>query len=372
MRNTSGKIMMGLVTVTLAASCGKKKEETAAAPAPSSVADLALSSALKIDIPDELETAAGGSSGGSLALTAGKKSSEACRVMETTRQVFDNLESIGNMFCHLEVEADQMKFGIKYNIKIEGDTELESGSESMNIWVDNSDPASLKVYMCEDGKLNETFTVSGFSGEGKVKGSLASQHNGSYQGSTYSGGINMEFDFTTQGVKIVSAKMKHSSSGGQFDGTFRSTADIKIIDDGLSSIKMSNAGTRGTDTMSDQGAVLFNGTMGQALFGGTGTYQNQSYDYFSRSTFDKEGISVASSTATADVVIAKDTLPEKLTDAFAPAAPAGWDCTGATESIVIDMTVPAKKAAHDACSNDGGKDFASCWGEGFEQGERDE
>ncbi len=361
----SKRIILGAAMLT-AVSCSKKKEEAATTPTASSVADLKLSTALAVDIPESLATASGGTA---LSLAAGKKSSEACRVMENTNRVFENLSTIKGMFCHLEIESAQMKFGTKYNVSILGDAGLEG--QSMSIWVDNSDAAALKVYMCESGSLKEQFTVTGFGGEGKVKGTLASIHSNTEGSSVSSGGINMEFDFTTAGVKILKSSSSHTSTGGDHAGSYRSASDIYIVDTGLSAIKMSNKGTRGTDTMNDQGAVLFNGTMGQALFTGSGTYSGNTYDFTSRSTFDKEGVAVSKADATADVVVDKSTLPEKLADSFTPTSPAGWDCSGATETVTIDMTEASKKAAHDACNNDRGHSFSNCWGDGFEYGEHE-
>lgn len=357
-----------LMTVGLVASCGKKKgkEETATA---GSMADLGLSSALMLEIPDTMAAAAGGST--ALNLT-GKKSSEACRTMENTNRVMDNLKEIGGMFCHLEAESAKMKFGTKYNVSMTGGGPQLNG-ESMAIWVDNSNAAELKVYMCQGGSLKQQIIVSGFGGEGKAKGSLNSKHSGSesQSGSTFSGGINLDFDFTQAGYKIVNAKMAHSQTGGSHAGSFRNASEISLADAGVSVVKMSSSGNRGTDTMSDQGAVMFNGTMGQALFTGNGTYEGNGYDWTQRSTFGSDGITVANSTATADIKIDKATLPAKLDASFSPTDPSGWDCSGATETITIDMTDTSTKAAHDACETDHSKSFTQCWGPEFDQGERE-
>ena len=355
-----------LMTVGLVASCGKKKEKSESATA-DSMSDLALSSALKLEIPDTMAAAAGASA--SLTLTGmnltGKKSSEACRTMENTNRVLEQLKEVGGMFCHLEVESAKMKFGTKYNVSMTGGGPQLNG-ESMAIWVDNSNAAEMKVYMCQGGSLKQQITVSGFSGDGKAKGSLNSKHSGDFG----SGGVNLDFDFTQAGYKIVNAKMAHTSTG-EFSGTFRNASEISLADAGVSIVKMSSSGNRGTDTMSDQGAVMFNGTMGQALFTGNGSYNGSTYNWTQRSTFGSDGITVANSTATADIKIDKSTLPAKLDASFAPTDPSGWDCSGATETVTIDMTDAATKAGHDACETDHSKSFTQCWGSEFDQGERE-
>ncbi len=351
-------------------SCGKSSDDSDAAASASSVADLGLSGALNIAIPDTMAAASGGTSaslalaGGSPAINLlGKKSSEACRTMDNTNRVLENLQSVGSMFCHLEVESAQMKFGTKYLINMQGNAGLVSPGAKA-IWVDNSNPDELKVYMCNDGALEQNISISGYSGSGKAKGSMGSMHSDSYG----SGGINLDFDLTGDGVKIVKASMKHTNTSGPHTGSFRNFSDISLRDSGVSTVKLSSVGTRGSDTFSDQASVLFNGTMGQALFRGQGTQSSNNYNWTSRSTFGADGITVASSSATADVVVDAATLPVKLDESFAPTAPAGWDCSGTTETITIDMTVGATRDAHMACNVDHNRTFSGCWGSDFEQG----
>ncbi|NBQ54322.1 MAG: hypothetical protein EBU49_12190 [Proteobacteria bacterium] len=320
--------------------------------------------------------AASGGTAASLALAdgsagmnlVGKKSSEACRTMSNTNMVLENLQDIGRMFCHLEVESARMKFGTKYEIAMTGSPGL--AGQGMAIWVDNSNAAEMKVYMCKNGTLQQNITISGYAGSGKAKGSMTSTHtddNGS-------GGINLDFDLTQDGYKIVKASMKHTNTGSE-SGTFRNYSDISLADSGVSTVKMSTVGTRGSDTFSDQSSVLFNGTMGQALFKGVGSQVQggvtHTYNWTSRSTFGADGITVAKSAATADIVVDAAGLPEKLAESFAPTAPAGWDCSGTTETISIDMTDAATKAAHDACNSHRNRSFNACWGSDFEQGEQE-
>ena len=363
-----------ILTGGLTMSCSTSSDESSTASA-SSVADLGLSGALNITIPDTMAAASGGTAA-SLALAdgsagmnlVGKKSSEACRTMSNTNMVLENMQEIGGMFCHLEVESAKMKFGTKYEIAMTGDPGL--AGQGMAIWVDNSNAAEMKVYMCKNGTLQQNITISGYAGSGKAKGSMTSTHtddNGS-------GGINLDFDLTQDGYKIVKASMKHTNTGSE-SGTFRNYSDISLADSGVSTVKMSTVGTRGSDTFSDQSSVLFNGTMGQALFKGVGSQVQggvtHTYNWTSRSTFGADGITVAKSAATADIVVDAAGLPEKLAESFAPTAPAGWDCSGTTETISIDMTDAATKAAHDACNSHRNRSFNACWGSDFEQGEQE-
>ena len=352
-------------------SCSTSSDESSTASA-SSVADLGLSGALNITIPDTMAAASGGTAaslalaGGSAGMNlVGKKSSEACRTMENTNRVLENMQELGRMFCHLEVESAKMKFGTKYEVAMTGDPGL--AGQGMAIWVDNSNAAEMKVYMCKNGTLQQNITISGYTGSGKAKGSMSSTHSDDHG----SGGINLDFDLTQDGYKIVKASMKHTNSNGSESGTFRNYSDISLADSGVSTVKMSTVGTRGSDTFSDQASVLFNGTMGQAMFSGAGTQSGNTYNWTSRSTFGANGITVPKASATADIVVDAASLPEKLAESFAPNAPAGWDCSGTTETVSVDMTEAATKAAHDACNSDHNRSFNACWGPDFEQGEHE-
>ena len=373
MRNSKFPMILGVSILTggLTMSCSTSSDESSTASA-SSVADLGLSGALNITIPDTMAAASGGTAaslalaGGSTGMNlVGKKSSEACRTMETTNGVLKKMQEIGRMFCHLEVESAKMKFGTKYEIAMTGDPGL--AGQGMAIWVDNSNAAEMKVYRCQNGTLKQNITISGYTGSGKAKGSMSSTHSDDHG----SGGINLDFDLTQDGYKIVKASMKHTNSNGSESGTFRNYSDISLADSGVSTVKMSTVGTRGSDTFSDQASVLFNGTMGQAMFSGAGTQSGNTYDWTSRSTFGANGITVPKASATADIVVDAASLPEKLAESFAPNAPAGWDCSGTTETVSVDMTEATTKAAHDACNSDHNRSFNACWGPDFEQGEHE-
>jgi len=364
-------IIIGLTSVAVMAACGKKKDEKSGSETPESISDLRLSSALALELPSSLVTAAGGSTSSSFSLDGkllGKKSSEACRTMENTNMVLERLQEIGGMFCHLEAESANMKFGTKYNVNVSGE-EQKGGSQAMAIWVDNSDAANLKVYMCKGGALAQTISISGFAGEGKAKGSVQSLYSGSEGSTSHSGGASIEFDFTQSGYRIVKSSMKDTATGGSYAGSFRNYAELTLADSGVSVVKMSSEGTRGSDTMGDQGVMMFNGTIGQALFKGAGTNGAQSYNYTSRSTFGSDGVTVDGATAPEAIKVAASALPDKLPSTFVPTAPSGWDCSGATETVTIDMaSTTGTGPAHAACNKRNRHSFSQCFGDGFEHG----
>ena len=367
----TSSIIVGLTSVAVIAACGKKKEDKSSDQTPESIAQLNLSSALSLDLPSAIVTASGGTTTTSLAPGAklvGKKSSEACRTMQNTNNVLERLQEIGVMFCHLEAESANLKFGTKYNLNVSGDQKAD-GSRSMAIWVDNSNAANLKVYMCKGGTLAQTITISGYAGDGKAKGTVQSLHSGSEGSTTHNGGASIEFDFTQAGYRIVKSSMTDTATGGDFPGSFRNFAQLALADSGVSIITMSSEGTRGSDVMSDQGAMKFNGTLGQALFKGVGNNGAQSYNYTSRSTFGSDGLTVDSSTAPESIKVAVTDLPEKLPSTFSPTPPSGWDCSGTTETITIDMASEVGTGpAHAACNKRNRHSFSQCFGDDFEHG----
>ncbi len=380
-RNTciiASLFVAGLTSAAILSGCGKKKEKSTSE-TPDSIADLSLSSALALDLPSTLVKASGGTTTSSLTLDqkfdqkfdeklVGKKSSEACRTMENTSRVLERLQEIGSMFCHLEAESANMKFGTKYTVNVSGGDQ-KNGSQSMAIWVDNSDAANLKVYMCKGGTLAQTISIAGFAGQGKAKGTVQSIHSGSEGATTHTGGASIEFDFTQSGYRVVKSSMKDTSTGGSYAGSFRNYAELTLADSGVSTIRMSSEGTRGSDTMSDQGAMFFNGTIGQALFKGVGTNGVHTYNYTSRSTFGSDGVTVDNATAPEAIKVPLAALPDKLPSSFSPEAPAGWDCSGTTETVTIDLTATTGTGpAHQACNKRDRHSFTECFGTDFEHG----
>ena len=365
MKIIRGLIQIGMVAGLVATACGKK-EEKKEDQKPESVADLKISSALGLQLPSSLVKATGGRPT-SLNLSSnlvGKKSSEACMTMEQTKRVIERINEVGGMFCHLEAESAKMKFGNKYLVNVKS----PQGPQVLKIWVDNSDSANLKVYQCRGSTLSQVINISGYAGAGKAKGSVISTHdeNG------HSGGSNLDFDMTQDGVKLLKASMKDTSSG-ENEGTFRNYVDMMLVDSGVSVIKMSAVGDMGANLFSDQGVAIFNGTIGQAFIKGSGKYNTKDYTWNSRSTFGSDGITVDNSAAPDAVKVAVSSLPDKLPDTFSPTAPSGWDCSGTTETIEVDMTTSTGTgAAHQACEQNRDRSaFTGCHGDDFDQGTRE-
>ena len=346
--------------MTVATSCGKKSEVVAASTAVASVSDLALASALKIQIPDKMATASGGSTT-ALALddfsATGKKSREACQTMEETGRILQQLTMISSMFCHFEAESANLKFGTKYNITMGGETPPPHplAEQKMQLWIDNTDADYLHVYMCKDKKLEQHIKVSTASTSGKTKGSMTA----AFSQTGNSGGVNLDFDLTTPGTKLVKASMKFTMTGAT-TGSFSNFADISLLDTGVSTVKMSKNGTFGAFTHTDRSMLLFNGTVGQVVF--------KASDFSRVSTFGADGNTIDSSTAPADVTVPVADVPATLGSDFAPTAPDGWDCVADTELAINGAT----GEAHKACETDHSPKFSDCDKGGFGDGETKE
>ncbi|MEI6398345.1 MAG: hypothetical protein WCO71_06225, partial [Pseudomonadota bacterium] len=301
-------IVITAVMAAVPAACGSKKSSSAAASTVASVADLKLSSALSVKIPDKMATATGGTAASALALDdfslTGTKSWEACKTMEETARILTQLDMISSMFCHFEAESANLKFGTKYNIDMGGGggggeappagPKLAVDATKMQLWIDNSSADYLHVDMCQSGKLSQHVKVSTGSAPGLAKGSMTMGFGSASAGQT--GGVNLDFDLTTPGTKLVKASMQFKMSGAMGTGSFSNFSDISLLDSGVSTIKMSKKGTHGSDTFGDRSMLLFNGTIGQVVF--------KNPDFSHVSTFGADGNTVADSTATADITVA--------------------------------------------------------------------
>jgi hypothetical protein len=377
----NGKILASLIVVSISilASCGKKSEITQAptsSNASMNLNSLKLSKALQVSLSSGLQKAANVKTGqANLNLAGEKKSTEACSALQTIDELLANARSNGAFLCHMEVE--KIQFGKKINVKAINAPESEGNFEAQ-IWIDNSNQENLKVYLCEERKLVMAFNISGYGGEGLIKGSSQMKFEGTFPADEWSSGgsftysANDEFDFTTPGVKIVKSSSKSTSSSGTSSSSdYLSYADLKLVDSGVSSLLVSRGGSYSYDgdsgapitgTHDEQSAILFNGTVGQAL--------SKNSSILTRATFNSEGYKVESSQATADVIINKLILPAKLQSTFSAQAPSGWDCS-TTESLTIDLSNQERKSSHDACDIEW-PEFNSCGGDDFEGGETEQ
>jgi hypothetical protein len=149
--------------------------------------------------------------------------------------------------------------------------------------------------------------------------------------------------------------------------SFASDTNIELRDSGVSNILMSNAGSSSSfGTFSDRGAVKFNGTLGQAVFKGSGSGGTQTYSWSNRSTFDADGYTVDNSKATDDIKVEFSAIPAALASGYSIAAPTGWDCQ-TTETITVDLDTGSTASAHKACERNHNTNF-QCFGADFEHG----
>jgi hypothetical protein len=340
----------------VAGSCGKSEDSKTESVTATNVADLKLSSAFKIELPAAIAKAAGQSSyANKSARLVGKKSSEACRTVENINMMFESLDAIRGMMCHLEAESANISFGKKYTIVMQ----MGAQSEEMPLWIDNSVGGQLTMYTCAEGKVREKILLTSSSSTG-AKGTI--HFKGSDSGNTYANIVN--FDLTGSGVKLIAGQNFYS------DGTNTYAQDnaLEFRESGVSIMKTASKGSFGGGTFQDRSFVKHNGTMGQALFKGEGSQQGGNYSFSNRATFDSEGIAVANATATSDITVNASDLPAFLADGFSIADATGWDCA-TEETLTINMASGATASAHAACESDhSGRNF-DCWGSDFEQGE---
>ncbi|MEI6833330.1 MAG: hypothetical protein WCL28_04995 [bacterium] len=356
-------ILAVLAAVSLAANaCGKKKDESkdSEGVTASNIADLKLSSSLKLSLPAGIAKAAGQASSINLGdITTAKKSSEACRTIQNVAMMFDTLGQVSGMMCHLEAESAQIQFGKKYKVILQ---EAE-GSMEMPIWIDNSEAGKLTMYTCRAGKIDQKISINssnsnGASGSLVYKGSEGSQ---SWQNS-------LTFDFTTAGVKILSGQNVFTNGS---DNNYSQDNSLEFRDSGVSIMKSASKGQQDAqNTFQDRGVVKHDGTMGQALFKGQGSFSGETYNWGTRSTFDQDGYKVANSSATSDITGTASELPSFLADNFSIPDATGWDCS-TEETITVDMVNGSTAAAHAACERSQGSNY-SCWDQDdFEQGEQE-
>jgi hypothetical protein len=346
----------------VAISCGKKDEKSSgdSGVTAESVAELNLASSLNIKLPDVFAKLAGQQASSlNLASTlAGKKSSEACRTIQNVSQMFSTLGSISGMFCHLEAESARFKFGTKYKVVLQ----MGAETDEMPLWIDNSKAGELTMYTCGGGKIREKIVLNSSNSNG-AKGSLL--FKGSEGSNTFASAL--EFDFTTAGVQILKGQNLFSDGSN----SYAQDNALEFRDSGVSMIKTASKGQMdASNSFQDRGLVKHNGTSGQALFKGQGSTDAVPYNFSMRSTFDKDGITVANSSAGSDITVAASELPSFLADGFSISDATGWDCS-TDETITIDMVSGPTAAAHAACDREQ-PDFSSCWGDDFEQGEQEQ
>ena len=180
----------------------------------------------------------------------------------------------------------------------------------------------------------------------------------------------MTFDkgFTAAALD-VSSQDKYTDSATS--GTFARAVKMTLYDseDTVSKVSMSSSGTWGGQSFSQKAYGLGASKFGQTIFYDKGTYQGSTFEHTQRAYFNSAGEVVAADAsallaATGSLYVKAMDLPEFLAANFTPDAPAGWDCSGTTETVDLDPD----SAEHNACSGKNQSSQSSCWDATYESG----
>lgn len=319
-----------------------------------SVGDLKVSKALKINLPDALE----GKKKSSLnLLEEAKLSQEACQMGETVEEVTDSLNQISSFFCHIEAEKEKIKFGKKYKI-------VFKGQEFGRIFVDDTNIAEGKIQLgfCGSdgqGTDKQLISIEGIT-EAGVKGAIIEMGSHKENGVTFTWDGSIVFDSTTAGMLDVESKQAFTEG----ENSFRRHVKLKLNDKGVSEAQVASNGVWGGNAFQDRGFSRINDKYGSALFISSGKHEGSTYNFSRRANFSSDGLivkqSADSALAESGALFVKSTeLPQFLPTTFAPDKATGWvasDCATVDEQIELDPDAPA----HKACENEH-FDEVSCW-----------
>jgi hypothetical protein len=320
-------------SITSSSSGSTKKGEA------KTVADLGLSSALKPNRPS-------GSSLTSFGLQSGLKSYEKCQLEKVNYETFGYLTGVAVTLCHIEAESAQIEFGKKYSM--EAPTEEGEASYSFGIFVDDSVAGQLTVNICENGNLDQKFTIT--SREiGKAKGYV--QTNAKWDNN----GINSldmtaAFDNGATNPNVQKLVLKSRYENG-IEDVHRISADISIDSSvgGITRYSVSQSGNEGLGAYSGSMVAVSNSEYGQIFHhspGGSVEEDGQVFTYEGGSniaTFDSTGYQVPSNASVefgtdGELQISIDDLPPLLPDDFQPVAvdDEEWNCVG-EEALALDI-----------------------------------
>jgi hypothetical protein len=342
----------------------------------SDVSQLKISESFAIDIPESVAAQGPGieSQNGSIAVTAltqeqGSKSFEACRVRQEMFQAISELKGVGHDLCMIEANSDKIKLGIKYKLQFpEGTFDDEDNPEAgpqpshMNLWVDNSQPERVTVYMCIGDTLERKFIVTGLNDQG-AKGTYKFFGVGAKSKFAHEGFYDDKFSDPNR-TKIIqnnvfseTIEAEGESSEPDIDTIHRKNVSLDLSEAGISAVKLSerilDKAVDGsfTRTMVLTTAARIGPNIGGLLFAETqeeetpdsGSSETPVFGKRFRSFFDnagqlfKEEVSAAFQAGGKFHMTGKD-LPKPLGAAFEVAAfgAGDWDCTG-TE-VEVDMS----------------------------------
>ncbi|MEZ4743794.1 MAG: hypothetical protein R3B45_15345 [Bdellovibrionota bacterium] len=327
--------------------------------------ELNLSSSFNLALPSSLDSS--GASQVALALQGDttKKSMEACEVGRSVKEGIQSLESIGNMFCHLEVESDSIEFGKKYKISITGEEE-----EDIRIWIDDSEKASdkLVVNFCEGDQLSQVITITGVSDNG-AKGAVKMHFKDDEQGGEFYRSSNFDVGYSETDRAFISASDLYEDSASN---KFKRQLILDLVKDGTNKILVSNSGSMEGQTFSMAGAAKTDNEYGQVLFSSAGSHEGQTFEWTHRGHFNSEGYVVAADASTklqdgGSLYVVDSDVPKYLPENFSIEGfgEGAWDCS-ADNDLVINM-VGDRKDQHDACETDHNEDHIDCWSEEYQQ-----
>jgi hypothetical protein len=377
---THTQILAMIATAGLALSgCGEKKEEetseesTTGTPASGGggggtstdkvaaaddVSDLQLTAAFALKLPAALS---GEEAGASLLQAGAKKSQEACQIGQTVRESVRSIESIGNFFCHLEVEKDKIVFGKKFLINT-------NGVEFAKIFVDNSQAAAGKITIgfCSkhgsDESNKELIVIDGLTDAGP-KGASYNMGTSVYEDKEQSWQQETAFDMSSAGLMNLITSQLHTHDGN----TFRRKVELAITEAGLTTAKLAARGSWQGNAFTERGAAMFNGSFGSAIYQNAGSHQGQEFSFSRRAYFSEAGDVLTAADLPSSVIPQVTDVPAFLADDFSPSMPEGWVQQGCPDyDDVVDLD--PESAAHQACDNNQ-DDQRDCWDqEKFQQG----
>ncbi|NDE16463.1 hypothetical protein EBZ80_16180 [bacterium] len=240
------------------------------------------------------------------------------------------------------MESDRIEPGKKYNVMVQGSDSSES--ETIQLWMDDSNPGEVVIYQCRDWVLVNKFRIGAITESG-VKGTKVMQV--SRTDSTFA--ASMEFDTTVAGEKWFTMSSLISLVDRQVTRTFRNYSSLRVSDNGVSYAGSAIAGSVADGvTLGDRLFTKFQGGAGQSAMVADGVWDGLPYSRATRASFDATGaISPAVELPEASVVVKTD-IPDLLPADFAPEAPVGWNCADG-KTLTIDLTDAAVAQRHDSC-----------------------
>lgn len=368
-----------------------------------SVDELGLTGALNISLPAAL------SDGTSLRL-AGDKSTEACLMRESAKQLVTQIKMISSTLCHIEAEGKNIPWNTPVILDVgdmaagpalqapgpnpedpnfpggntgdptqmpdttgDGPTApTEFKIPKIGIYTDDSDANNIAVYICEgettsDMKLSQAFKITGsktITKDGasvKVSKGTVTISSGDDQ-MTFKGAIGFDSYYTEADANAMKLEVKLGVTG-MF--SFAQKFELSANDSGLSKVSISEVGTQtfGSESFSlkKAGVGMFDAINGNVLY----SYDDGNGEKFStQACVDAQSNLVACSDAKfaeGGALHLKSTdVPGVLPASFSPTAPSGFDCATADWSKTIKpATDSATTAKHQACDEDIMKDMES-------------